>query len=278
MDKPVYPCLWFDGQARAAAEFYCSAFEGSGIESDNSIVVTFRLNGLTFMGLNGGPIFKINPSVSMFVDCETVSETTRIWNYLLEGGKVMMPLDKYPWSECYGWLEDKFGLTWQISVSGSEIPGKIIRPSLLFTGKQFGRAKEAIDFYCSVFTPSTAEMLAYFPEEDENAGKLMYSEFTLNTTRLIAMDGPGQHDFTFNEGISLVVSCETQEEIDHYWTRLTDGGEESRCGWLRDRFGVSWQIVPSILGGLMSDPEKGGRVMQEIMKMRKLDIASLQKA
>ena len=89
------------------------------------------------------------------------------------------------------------------------------------------------------------------------------------------MDGPGDHQFKFNEGVSFVVECEKQEEIDYYWNKLTEGGKESRCGWLVDKFGVSWQIVPAIIGSLMTDPEKVPRVMQAVMKMKKLDIETL---
>ena len=141
MTKQVYPCLWFDGQAKAAADFYCSVFPNSKITKANPMVVTWELNGKKFMGLNGGPQFK------------------------------------------------------------------------------------------------------------------------------------------FNEAVSFVISCEDQHEIDHYWDKLTsDGGKESNCGWLKDKFGVSWQVVPTILPKLMSDPEKGQRVVQAFMKMKKFDIEKLKNA
>jgi predicted 3-demethylubiquinone-9 3-methyltransferase (glyoxalase superfamily) len=138
MANQVYPCLWFDGQAQAAAEFYCSVFKDSRITADNQMVVTFELNGKKFMGLNGGPQFK------------------------------------------------------------------------------------------------------------------------------------------FNESISFVIDCETQEEIDHYWNSLiADGGQEGNCGWLKDRFGVSWQIVPVVLPELLNDPSRAQRVMAAYMKMKKFDIETL---
>lgn len=140
MINPVYPCLWFDGQAKAAAEFYCSVFNNSKITAENSIVVTFEIDNRKFMCLNGGP------------------------------------------------------------------------------------------------------------------------------------------QFNFNESVSFVVECENQEEIDHHWNRLTKGGEESMCGWLKDKYGVSWQIVPKILGQLMGDPVKGPKVMEAFFKMKKFDIATLLKA
>ena len=140
MTNPIYPCLWFDGQAKAAADFYCSVFKNSKIMANTPMVVTFELNGRKFMCLNGGPEYK------------------------------------------------------------------------------------------------------------------------------------------FNEAVSFVVECETQEEIDYHWNKLTEGGQEGKCGWLKDKFGVSWQIVPTILGKLMSDPEKAPRVMYAFMQMKKFDIEKLKQA
>ena len=140
MQNSIYPCLWFDGKAQEAAEFYCSVFKNSKILSDSPMVVTFELNGTKFMGLNGGP------------------------------------------------------------------------------------------------------------------------------------------QFIFNEAVSFVVNCEDQDEIDYYWEKLTAGGAESMCGWLKDKFGVSWQIVPVILGKLMSEPGKAERVVKAFMNMKKLDIEILKNA
>jgi predicted 3-demethylubiquinone-9 3-methyltransferase (glyoxalase superfamily) len=141
MSKPIYPCLWFDGKAKEAAEFYCSVFKDSKIITDTPMVVQFELNGSQFMGLNGGPHFQ------------------------------------------------------------------------------------------------------------------------------------------FNEAVSFVVNCEKQEEIDYYWEKLTsDGGKESMCGWLKDKYGLSWQIVPSNISKLMTDPERAQRVMPVLMQMKKLDIQKLEEA
>ncbi len=276
MTDQIYPCLWFDGNAKAAADFYCTVFKNSKITIDTPMVVNFELNGKKIMGLNGGPMFKINPSISLFVLCESINETNELWNKLIDGGKTLMAIDKYPWSERYGWVQDRFGLTWQVSVVNKEGDKQKITPSMLFTGNQFGKAEEAIKFYTAVFKNSAADALVHYPHGDANAGKLMFSEFNLNKYGLIAMDGPGTHEYTFNEAVSFVVNCENQEEIDYYWNKLTaDGGQESMCGWLKDKFGVSWQIVPTILGKLMTDPERAPRVMQAFLQMKKFDIEKL---
>lgn len=275
----MYPCLWFDGKAKEAAEFYMPLFKHSKLIAENPTVVLWEINGKKIMGLNGGPMFKINPSISLFVLCETTEETITLWEKLREGGTVMMPLDKYPWSECYGWLQDKYGMTWQISLVYNKGDKASLTPCLLFTDKRFGQAEAALNFYTTTFKNSSKESVILYPKEDANAGKLMYSEFTLNQFPMIAMDGPGEHKYTFNEAVSLVIECDTQNEIDYYWNALTaDGGQESQCGWLKDKFGISWQVVPSILGKLMSDPERGQRVMQAFLKMKKFDIEALMKA
>ena len=278
MSHPIYPCIWFDGQAKEAAEFYGSIFAQTKMISENPMVVTFEISGKKIMGLNGGPMFKINPAISFFIYCPTLQEVDQVWNDLMKGGKALMPIDSYPWSKRYGWVQDKYGMTWQIMLNEENTSGQSLTPSFLFTREQFGRAGEAIRFYSSVFENSEAEAIVPFPEADPNAGKVMYSEFTLNDYFLIAMDGPGVHDYSFNEGVSFVVECDTQAEIDHFWNAFTKEGEESMCGWCKDQFGVSWQIIPGILGELMNDPEKGPRVQEAFLKMKKFDIATLLKA
>ena len=123
-------------------------------------------------------------------------------------------------------------------------------------------ADEAAEYYCSVFNDS--ELVSTSP---------IVSIFRLSETKFMALNGRTGDDF--NESASIVVECDTQEEIDQLWDTLTEEGEESMCGWLRDKYGVSWQIVPSILGTLMSDPERGQRVVQAFLQMRKFDIAAL---
>lgn len=277
----IFPCLWFDGNAKEAAGFYCSLFSGAAITHDSSLVVMFEIYGKKIMGLNGGPMFKINPSISLFVLCSDIDSTNQLWDKLTQGGKVLMPIDKYPWSERYGWVQDKFGMTWQVSVVYNAGDPPTITPSMLFTGKQFGRAFEAIRLYSNTFNDASTDGIIYYPDGDPNVGKVMYSEFSLNGFKLIAMDGPGEHAYTFNEAVSFVVDCNGQDEVDHFWNKLiADGGEESQCGWLKDKFGVSWQIVPKQLIEFLNAPdkEKSGRAMQAMLKMRKIIVSDLKKA
>jgi predicted 3-demethylubiquinone-9 3-methyltransferase (glyoxalase superfamily) len=279
MINQIYPCLWFDGQAKEAANFYCSIFKNSKITVDSPMVVNFELDGKKFMGLNGGPMFKINPSISIFAIFETINEVNEVWDKLIEGGKALIAIDKQDWSERYGWLQDKFGLTWQISVVNNEGDKAKITPAMLFTNEKFGMAEEAINFYTSTFDNSKIDVLINYPEGSPFGGKLMYSEFNLKQHGFIAMDGPGNHEYAFNEAVSIVVDCENQAEIDHYWNTLSgNGGQESQCGWLKDKYGISWQIIPTVLGELMSNPEKGQRVMQVVMQSKKFEIEKLKNA
>ncbi len=279
MSKSIYPCLWFDNQAKETATFYCSVFSNGKILHDTPMVTTFEIEGFKIMGLNGGPMFKINPSISLMVTCGSKEEIDGIWAKLMEGGKAMMGLDKYPWSERYGWVADKYGMTWQLMMGELPKGGQKITSSFLFVNEQYGRAKEAIEFYTSIFPNSQIHSLQLYKAGDpQPEGNLMFGQFDLDGQLLAAMDGTGNHDFKFNEGFSIVVNCDTQKEIDHFWNELTEGGQESQCGWLKDKFGVSWQIVPSVLGSLMSDPGKAGKTIAAFMKMKKFDIAELEKA
>lgn len=276
MNNSIYPCLWFDGKAKEAASFYCSIFNNSTITVESPMVVKFKIEGKTIMGLNGGPMFKINPSISLFVTCQSTEEIETTWNKLIEGGVAMMALNNYPWAEKYGWLVDKFGMTWQLMLGELPANGQKITVSLLFANEQYGKARQAIETYTAIFPGSQINMLQlYEAGEGQPAGNVKFAHLSLNNEMIAVMDGPGDHQFKFNEGVSLVVECEKQEEIDYYWNKLTEGGKESRCGWLVDKFGVSWQIIPAIIGSLMADPEKVPRVMQAVMKMKKLDIETL---
>jgi predicted 3-demethylubiquinone-9 3-methyltransferase (glyoxalase superfamily) len=275
----IYPCLWFDGKAKEAADFYCSVFNNSVITYENQMVVIFESSGQKFMCLNGGPEFTFNPSVSFYVSCETEEEISRLWKNLIEGGSELMPLDKYDWSKKYVWLQDKFGVNWQLSFGGMEKTGHKFSPVLMFTEKQAGKAEEAIHFYTSVFEGSDITgILKYIKDDNDIEGTVKHAEFTLGRHVFMAMDSSFMHQFSFNEAISFVVDCETQEEIDYFWDKLTEGGEEVQCGWLKDKFGVSWQIVPAILFKLLSDPSRSERVTQAFLQMKKFDLEKLIKA
>ncbi|GEO04364.1 VOC family protein [Adhaeribacter aerolatus] len=276
MTNEIYPCLWFNGNAKEAAELYCSVFPNAKITVNTPMVVNFSLAGQKFMGLNGGPAHVPNPSISFFVVCETPEEVENAWKKLSKGGSVLMALDQYPWSEKYGWVQDMYGISWQLSLGKLAEVGQKFTPCLMFTGQQTGKAEQAIHFYTSVFdNSSVVGILKYDANDNEIAGNVKHAQFKLGDQVFMAMDSSRSHAFNFNEGISLVINCRTQEEIDYYWGKLTEGGKEDRCGWLKDQYGISWQIVPAILGKLMTDSDKAPRVMQAFMQMKKFDIEKL---
>jgi len=191
-----------------------------------------------------------------------------------------MPLDKYSWTDRYGWLKDRYGISWQLGYGDISRIGQKISPVLLFTNEVFGKVEDALKYYNSIFKNSSIDRIERYKANDEDVeGKIMHSQFKLDNYVLMAMESSKQLEYRFNEGISLVVDCDTQQQIDFYWDKLTNnGGQENQCGWLKDRYGVSWQIIPTILPKLLADPSKADRVNNAIMKMKKLEIDKLVKA
>lgn len=264
------------------ASFYSSVFPETDIASDNGMVVLMHMSGQKLMLLNGGPMFAPTPAVSFMYMTGSEEEVERIWNHLIREGHSLMELGSYPWSSRYGWLQDKFGVSWQLYTGKKEDIRQPVTITLMFTGDQNGRAQEAIGLYTSVFPGSGVQgVLTYGDNGGDVPNHIMHAQFHINGYYIMCMDSTGPHDFNFTEGTSLVVECGSQEEIDHYWNELTaGGGAESMCGWLKDKFGFSWQIIPDMLPKLMSkgDPERTGKMMQALMQMKKLRIAELESA
>ncbi|UXY16919.1 VOC family protein [Chitiniphilus purpureus] len=295
---PITPHLWFDKQAREAAAFYSAIFPDSGIDrvvelhdtpSGDCDVVSFRLAGQPFLAISGGPFFNFNPSISLLANFDPSrnpqarEQLDAAWAALSAGGQVLMPLDEYPFSKRYGWVQDRFGLSWQLILSnpGGE-PRPALTPFLLFTGDVCGKAEEAGAFYRSVFDGSVPGQLLRHPAgaEPERTGTVMYSDFRLDQTWFAAMDSALPHGFDFNEAVSFVVHCRDQAEIDRYWARLSAVPEAEQCGWCKDRFGIWWQIVPVVLDEMMGcgDRARIDRVTQAFLTMKKFDLAALTQA
>jgi predicted 3-demethylubiquinone-9 3-methyltransferase (glyoxalase superfamily) len=280
MKNQITPCLWFNNKAKEAAELYCSVFEKAKITGQSPIVTEIEVSEQKFILLDGGPMYQPNASVSFYYICEKEQELNNIWNAFKKEGNVMMPLDKYPWSEKYGWVSDKFGISWQLALGKI---GDVVQKTtlcLMFTGKQYGRVDEAIDHYTSIFKNVSVDgILRYGANElPDKEGKVKNAQMVVNGQKFMLMESAASHNFTFTEGVSLTVYCETQNEIDYYWEKFTESGEESMCGWLKDKFGVSWQIIPTMLGKIMSDPAKAGKAAQAFMSMRKLNIEQIVQA
>jgi predicted 3-demethylubiquinone-9 3-methyltransferase (glyoxalase superfamily) len=288
--QKIIPHLWFDKEAKVAAEFYTSLFADSRVTgsmvmhdtpSGDAETVTFTLAGQDFMAISAGPFFKFNPSISLFVVFDNEEDIAAVWEKLIEGGKELMAYDTYPWAHKYGWLEDKYGLSWQLSWSDDYQLAQKITPLLMFTQDVAGQAQQAMDTYVSIFPNSRIDMTAPYEEgEGDQVGFIKHARFTLAGANFMAMDSSGPHKFTFNEAVSLMVYCDSQAEIDEYWEKLSAVPESEQCGWLKDKYGVSWQIVPTAMNKMMAsgDKEAIDRVTQAFLQMKKFDIAALERA
>jgi len=294
MNGAIIPHLWFDSEAQQAARFYVSLFgdgsilnvsrygkagaEVSGKPEGSVVTVTFTIAGMTITAINGGPQFQFTPAISLFVTCPQASEVDRLYDALSGDGSVLMPLGSWPFSERYAWVNDRYGVSWQLFKGDG---GPSIAPCLMFTGEQYGRAMEAISFYGAVFGPSAVENVSWYePSEGEREGTVKHAECTIGTTRFMMMDSGYDHGFGFTPAVSFMVGCSDQYRIDRLWSLLSAQPQAEACGWLQDKFGISWQIVPEELGQIMSvdDPVKAENVMKTMYAMKKLDIAALRLA
>jgi predicted 3-demethylubiquinone-9 3-methyltransferase (glyoxalase superfamily) len=231
--------------------------------------------------INGGPHFTPNPSVSLFVETSDLDRVDALWAALSEGGFVMMEYGEYPWATKYGWLADRYGVSWQISAGEQE--EVTITPALLFTQDTFGKVESAIHRWTSIFPNSDTGQIVKHEGADDPAreGTVMFSRFTLGGQSVIAMEDNSDHKYTFTEGASLVAECDDQAEIDRLWDGLiADGGKPSQCGWLWDPYGLSWQITPTRLFDMVTSGDVAGatRATQAMYQMQKLDIATLERA
>jgi len=287
----ITPHLWFDKEAREAAGLYTSIFKDSKIKSNLTLadtpsgtvdLVTIELLGLEFTLLSAGPLFKFTPAVSFLVRSDKKDEVDALWRELSQKGSVVVELGEYPFSEKYGWTQDRYGLSWQLMFSRELASQPRITPSLLFVGDQCGKAGEAVNFYASVFHDTrVGPILRYGKGEEPNQeGTIKHASFALEGESFAAMDSARAHNFTFNEAISFMVQCATQEEIDYYWAKLSADANAEQCGWLKDKYGLSWQIVPTVMDEMLQDNDKAkvARVTEAFLKMKKFDIAKLQEA
>lgn len=289
--QKIIPHLWFDKEAAQAVKWYVSLFENSRIiniatipetPSGDAELIDFELANLRFAAIGAGPYFTFNPSVSLMVACGTSEEVDRLHANLSSGGTELMPLGEYPFSKRYAWVQDKYGLSWQLMLVENMKEHQKIRPSLLFAGDACGKAEDAIDYYNSVFEESKKGFINHYGvgEAMDARAKINYGEINIWETQLIAMDHGLGGDFTFNEAFSFMVLCENQEEIDYFWDKLSFVPEAEQCGWVKDQFGVSWQITPVSMNEILmkGTKEEVKRVTEAFLKMKKFDMAALEKA
>jgi predicted 3-demethylubiquinone-9 3-methyltransferase (glyoxalase superfamily) len=289
----IVPNLWLDHAAAEAADFYTSVFPGGKVietvhypteglpdfQADMAgdvLTVEFELGGYRLIGINADATFRPNPSVSFFVnfdpsvDPDARRHLDELWAALSEGGKVLMELQEYPFSPHYGWVEDRYGVSWQLMLTDPDgDPRPFIIPSIMFGHTALGRAAEAMDYYTSVFGGRLGTVFPYPAEAGPMAGQVMFGEFQALDQWFATMDAADQ-DFTFTCGVSLMVYCHGQEELDRWWSQLSAVPDAEQCGWCADKFGLSWQLVPDNLDELMSKPG----AFEKLMQMGKIEIAA----
>jgi predicted 3-demethylubiquinone-9 3-methyltransferase (glyoxalase superfamily) len=290
--QKITPFLWFDNNAEEAVKFYTEAFANSKIlttsryneasanaagQPEGSLMTAeFELNKQKFVALNGGPVFRFTQAISFFVSCETEKEVDDLWEKLAEGNQtIFWPLQRYAWSEKYGWLTDKFGLSWQLTLAKAPLK---IAPFLMFDGDQLGKAEDAMKFYISIFNNSNIESIHRYGAENKNSeAQIVHAEFKLLSQQFMAMDSGMPNNINFNESISFVVSCKDQKEVDYYWDNLSKEGDPKAqmCGWLKDNYGISWQIVPDAFVEMMKDSKKSKNAVEAVLKMKKIIIKDL---
>jgi predicted 3-demethylubiquinone-9 3-methyltransferase (glyoxalase superfamily) len=287
----IIPHLWFDKEAVEAAKLYVGLFEGSRIinisvipdtPSGDAEIIDFQLANLRFSAISAGPYYSLNPSISLMVACSTKEEVDRLYKSLSESGSELMPLGEYPFSKWYAWVQDRYGLTWQLMLVENMEEHQRIRPTLLFAGDVCGKAEEAIEYYSSVFAEASKGYINHYSagETEDSRAKINYGELNIKANQLVVMDHGYGGDFSFNEAFSFMVPCENQEEIDYFWDKLSFVPEAEQCGWIKDQFGVSWQIVPVNMNEILMEgsKEEVKRVTEAFLKMKKFDLAELEKA
>lgn len=289
--QKIVPHLWYDKEAKEAAKFYISLFDQSRLlnatilentPSGDAEIISFELAGQEFKAISAGPFFQFNPSVSLMVACDSEEEVNTKWAALVAGGSELMPLGEYPFSKRYSWLQDRYGLSWQLMLTDSGNPVQKITPNLLFSNEACGKAEEAVNYYAEIFENAEIGLISkYGPGEAMSVKAIVnYAAFKLCGVNFSAMDNGFDVDFSFNEAVSFIVNCKGQKEIDYYWDRLSAVPEAEQCGWLKDKFGVSWQIVPESMNELLFNGSRDEirRITEAFLKMKKFDLAALEKA
>ena len=282
MDQVITPAIWCDGTADEAAQFYADVFRDASIaEQAPGLAATVSIHGFKLSLINGGNQYAPNPSISCILNFDPLlfggEEQARayldeLYERLSTGG-VLMELGEYPFSPRYAWVRDRFGMTWQLMLTDPDgDPRPFVIPSFMFDSTNHAHTEEATDAWIALFDNSRRGALYRYEEGGPlDAGAVMFTDFTLRGTWMAATDSGTFHDFTFTPGVSMIVSCRDQEEIDRYWAGLSAVPEAERCGWCVDRWGVSWQVVPHNIAELMAD----AATRDKILHMGKIDLTKL---
>lgn len=299
MSQRITPNIWCDRNAEEAAASYASVFEGASYRvtgrypsdglpefqrefAGQAVTVDVDLNGFRIALINAGSEFHPTPAISFLVNVDprrfdgdehaARGWINRAWTRFGEEGLALMDIGEYPFSGLYGWVEDPYGVSWQLKLTDPNAePVAPIIPMLTFGGPVQGRALEAVELYTALLPDSGTVRVVEYPVTvfPDAGGDVTYADFRLAGQSFAVLDSPVDRDFAFSPGLSLQVDCDGQDEIDRLWQALSAVPAAEQCGWLTDRFGVSWQIVPSNMAALMQRPH----AYEHMMRMRKLVIA-----
>ena len=290
--QTIIPHIWINRVADDATEFYLSALPDTRVVerwtypeeglldfqeefAGEPLTVEFDIGGYRLAMINAGDEFTPTPAISFFLNFDPSQrddargDLDRTWARLTDGGQVLLELGEYPFSPHYGWVADRYGVNWQLMLTDPEgEPRPFVIPNLMFCGPAQNKAQEAVDFYASVFPEAQVGNRVHY---EGSTDSVIFSEFQIRGEWLTAMDSAVEQPFTFTPGISLLFNARGQEEIDHLWNALSAVPEAEQCGWLQDRYGVSWQIAPDNLNELLERPG----AYAHLMEMKKIVIAEL---
>lgn len=286
MRRPIIPAFWCNGTMAEQARAYAALFPGASIDGQDPAAwvqggpgATLVLDGCPVQLIDGGPMYAPTPAISLFVQRADEAGVRALWDGLAEGGAVLMPLDAWPWARLFGWVQDRWGVTWQVNLGPVAEVGQAVLPYLTFAGPAAGKARAALDLYARAFADLTVDGIHHHDGSGPDpAGTVMHAQIRLRGGTMMLSDSAHPHVWGFTPGTSLSVLCDTQDQVDRLWDLLiADGGQPSRCGWLTDPFGVSWQIVPQVLHDTMQTgtADQKARLVAAFLPMGKLDIATL---
>lgn len=282
MSQKIMPAIWCQNNAGEAAQFYAEVFQEARIvEHKPGLATTVDIHGLQFLLINGGDMFAPNPSISGLLNFDPLlfggeegarAYLDKVYEQLCV--EELRPLDEYPFSKRYAWIRDKYGVTWQLMLTDPEgEPRPFVVPSFMFGQVNHFKAEAASDKWISLFDDSRRGTLIHYQDDAEgiDAGSVMFTDFQLCGEYFAAMDAGEYYEFTFTPGVSILVFCKDQEEIDRLWNALSAVPEAESCGWCQDEYGISWQIVPENIFSLMANEQS----RDKILSMKKIQLDQL---
>lgn len=276
-------CLWIEEKPQEVADFYLNAFEETkqgpvnyfvddlhGTKGD-ILTISLDLSGQAFILLNGGPEFTPTPAISHVVTCSTKEQLVALWAKLRINGTILMELGEMPGLGLFGWLNDRYGFSWQLKLAEGK---QTITPCFLFTNALNGKAEEAIDYWIASFGEGAIDLKLHDEE-----GEIRLASFHLFDQHFYIMDSAAAHDFGFSLATSFYIYCAGQEEINRLWDQITAEGEEYPCGWMLDKYGVAWQTVTEDMDQLFDyrTPEKAYKTVMALYEMKRIDIEMLRR-